>query len=95
MRRQCVLQLFYYNIKPYRPISYWARKVNIVERGNSYYACDLEASVICEAVKHWRCYLEGCSKFLVVSDHDTLNHILKQANDRLNKYSLADFTRSR
>jgi hypothetical protein len=40
---------------------------------------------ICEAVKHWRCYLEGSSKFLVVTDHDTLRHLLKQPNNRLNK----------
>jgi hypothetical protein len=33
----------------------------------------------------WRCYLEGCSKFLVVSDHDTLRHLLRQQKDMLNK----------
>jgi hypothetical protein len=27
----------------------------------------------------------GCSKFLVVTDHDTLRHMLKQPNNRLNK----------
>jgi hypothetical protein len=40
---------------------------------------------VCEAVKHLICYLEGRSKFLVVSDCDTLRHLLKQPNDGLNK----------
>jgi hypothetical protein len=42
-------------------------------------------SYICEAVKHCRCYLEGCFKFLVVIDHDTLRHFLKQQNHMLKK----------
>jgi hypothetical protein len=67
-----------------QPVSYWARKLNPVERGNTYSAYDLEALVVCEAVKHWRCYLEGCSEFLVVTDHDTLRHLLRQPN-KLNK----------
>jgi hypothetical protein len=40
-------------------VSYLARKVNPVERGNTYSVYDLEALAICEAViKHWGCYLE-------------------------------------
>jgi hypothetical protein len=66
-------------------ISYWARKLNPTERGNTYTAYDLEALTVCEAVKHWRCYLEGCSKFLVETDHDTLRHLLRQPNNMLNK----------
>jgi hypothetical protein len=68
-----------------QPVSYWARKLNPTERGNTYSAYDLEALVVCEAVKHWRCYLKGCLKFLVVIDHDTLRHLLRQANNKLNK----------
>jgi hypothetical protein len=68
-----------------QPVSYWARKLNRAERGNTYSAYDLEALAVCEAVKHWRCYLEGCFKFLVVTDHDTLRHLLRQPNNRLNK----------
>jgi hypothetical protein len=68
-----------------QPVSYWARKLNPTERGNIYSAYDLEALVVCEAVKYWRCYLEGCSKFLVVTDHDTLRHRLKQPNNKLNE----------
>jgi hypothetical protein len=64
-----------------QPLSYWARKMNPAERGNTYSAYDLEALAACEAVKHRRCYLEG----LVVTDHDTLRHPLRQPNNRLNK----------
>jgi hypothetical protein len=60
-----------------QPLSYWARKLNPAERGSTYYAYDLEALAVYEAVKHWRCYPEVCSKFLVVIDHDTLRHLLR------------------
>jgi hypothetical protein len=66
-------------------VSYLARKLNPAERGNTYFAYDLEALAVCEAVKLWRCHLEGCSKFLVVTDHDTLRHLLRQPNNTLNK----------
>jgi hypothetical protein len=62
-----------------------ARKLNSDGRGNTYSAYDLEALAVCETVKHWRCYLEGCSKFLAVTYHDTLQHQLKQPNNMLNK----------
>jgi hypothetical protein len=68
-----------------QPVSYWARKLNPTERGHTYSAYDLEALAVCEAVKHWRCYIEGCSKFLVATDHDTLRHLLRQLNNMLNK----------
>jgi hypothetical protein len=68
-----------------QPIFYGAPKLNPAERGKTYPACDLEALAACEAVKHWRCYLEGCSRFLVVRDHDTLRHLLWQSNNMLNK----------
>jgi hypothetical protein len=45
---------------------------------------------VCEAVKHWRCYLEGCSKFLIVTDHDTLRHLLMQPNIKLSKRQARD-----
>jgi hypothetical protein len=66
-------------------VSYWARKLNIAELGNTYYAKDLEALAVCGAVKHWKCYLEGCSEFLVATNHDTLRHLLRQPNNMLNK----------
>jgi hypothetical protein len=40
---------------------------------------------VCEAVKHWRYYLECCFKFHVVRYHDTLRHPLMQPNNMLNK----------
>jgi hypothetical protein len=48
-----------------QPVSYWARKLNSVERGSTYSAYALEAFAVCEAVKHWRCYFEGCSNVAV------------------------------
>jgi hypothetical protein len=69
-----------------RPVSYWARKlINLAERGNTYSAYDLEALAVCEALTHWRCYLEGCYKFLVVKYLDTLRHMLKQPNIMMSK----------
>ena len=44
-----------------QPVSYWARKLNSAERGNTYSAYDLEALAVCEEVKRWRYCLEGCS----------------------------------
>jgi hypothetical protein len=66
-------------------VSYWVHKLNPAEHGNTYSAYDLDALVVCEAIKYWRCYLEGFSKFLVVTNHDTLRHLLRQPNNRLNK----------
>jgi hypothetical protein len=68
-----------------QPTTYWARKLNLVERGNTHCAFDLEALAVCEAVKHWGCYLEGCSKLLVVTNYERLQHLLKQPNIMPNK----------
>jgi hypothetical protein len=68
-----------------QPVPFWARKLNPSSRGNTYSSYDLEALAVCEVVKHWRCYLEGCSKFLVITCHDKLRHLLKQPNNMLNK----------
>jgi hypothetical protein len=65
-----------------QPFSQWARKRNAVDRGNTYFAYDIEALAVCEALKHWMCYLEGRSKFLVVRNHDTLRHLPMQPNKR-------------
>jgi hypothetical protein len=35
-------------------VSYFARKLNSAERGNTYFAYAVEALAVCEAVKHWR-----------------------------------------
>jgi hypothetical protein len=68
-----------------QPVCYWVRKLNPTDRGNIHSAYDLEALAVCEAVKHWRCYIEGRSKFLAEADHGTLRHLLWQQNNRLNK----------
>jgi hypothetical protein len=66
-------------------VSYLAHKLNLAEQGNTYSAYDLEALAVCEAVKHWRRYPEVCSKFLVVTDHDTLRHPLREPHNKPNK----------
>jgi hypothetical protein len=66
-------------------LSYWARKLNHDERGNSYFEYELEAFAFCDASKHWVCYPEGCYKFLVTTVHDTPRHLLWQPNNMLNK----------
>jgi hypothetical protein len=68
-----------------RQVSYWAWKLNPHERGNTYSAYDLKTLAVCEALKLWRCYLEGYSKFLIVIDHDALRHLRKQSNKRYGK----------
>jgi hypothetical protein len=53
-------------------VSILARKLNLAECGNTYFAYDLEALAVCEGVTHWRGYLEhlkGALSFL--SSHTT------------------------
>jgi hypothetical protein len=68
-----------------QPFTYMARKLNSAKRGNFYSAYDLKALAVGEVVKYFMCCLETCSKFMVVSDHDTLRYMLWKPNDRLNK----------
>jgi hypothetical protein len=42
-------------------VSYLARMLRIAQRGNSYSAYHLETLLVCQAVKHGSCYVEGCS----------------------------------
>jgi hypothetical protein len=37
-----------------QPFSFWARKLNLAERGSTYSAYDLETWAVCKAAKHWR-----------------------------------------
>jgi hypothetical protein len=65
-----------------RPCAYWARKLKDVE--TRYNAYDKEALAIVVAVSRvWRVYLLGCKCFLVITDHATLVHLLKQTSDKL------------
>ena len=67
-----------------RPCAYWARKLNDAER--NYYAYDLEALAVVEAVTRvWRMYLDGARSISVVTDHATLTHLLKQPSLNLTK----------
>lgn len=60
-----------------RPCCYWARKLNDAER--RYSAYDLEAQAVVESVtRAWRMYLDGCKAITVITDHATLQHLLKQ-----------------
>jgi hypothetical protein len=69
-----------------QPFSYTARKLSPTECGNTFSAYDLDALTVREAVQHWRCYHEGCSKFLVAANNDTLQHLsMIQPNDTLSK----------
>jgi hypothetical protein len=69
----------------FQSVSCWGRKMSPAERGITYSAYDLQALAVCEAVKHRRCYLKGCSNFLVVKDHDTPRHLLRQPNNMMNR----------
>jgi hypothetical protein len=65
-------------------LSYWARKLNHAERGNTYSADDLKALAIYDVLKYRRFYLEGCSTFLVTRVR-SLVYMLCQPNNILNK----------
>jgi hypothetical protein len=66
-------------------VSYWARELNPTERGNTYSVYGLESLAVYEAGEQYRCYLEGCSKFLVASNHDALRHLHMQPNNIMSK----------
>jgi hypothetical protein len=64
-------------------LTYYALKLKLNERCNTYSAYNLEALVVCGVVKHCMCYLVGCYEFLVVTNHDTIRHMLMQPNKKL------------
>jgi hypothetical protein len=64
-----------------RPCAYWARKLKDPE--TRYSAYDRKALAMVEAVSRvWRMYLLGSNCFLVVTNHATLVHLLKQSSDK-------------
>jgi hypothetical protein len=69
-----------------QPFSCWARKLNPTKRGNTYSTYDLEALVVLQVR-----YLEGRFKFLVVTNHDTLRHLLGQLLNKRQARYLRDF----
>ena len=61
-----------------QPIEYHARTMLPAEQ--NYPVHEQELLAVVEALKHWRCYLEACERFLISTDHDTLKHFMKQQN---------------
>ena len=66
-----------------QPVEYYARKLKDAER--NYDAYNLEALAACACIKRWRVYVEGSQQQTLVSDHDTLRHLLKQRPADLSK----------
>jgi hypothetical protein len=58
------------------PIAYTAKKLKGAQL--TYSAYDTELLAICIALKEWRHSLEGCSHFIVITDHTTLRQLLTQ-----------------
>ena len=58
-----------------RPVGYFARSLSSAER--NYHATDQELLGCIEALKHWRCFLEGVpgDKLVLVTDHNPLVHL--------------------
>ena len=59
-----------------QPVAYHARKMNPHER--NYPVHEQELLGVRDALVTFRCYLEGCRKITVVTDHDTLRHFFRQ-----------------
>ncbi len=59
-----------------QPIAFESRKLNVHER--NYGIPDLELLAIVHALRVYRCYLEGCKHFTVLTDHDTLKRFMQQ-----------------
>ena len=59
-----------------QPVSYFARKLQPRECDYSIHERELLAVV--DAVRHYRCYIDGCRKLTICTDHDSLRHFMKQ-----------------
>ena len=57
-------------------IEYYAKSMNATEV--RYPVHEQELFAVVSALRHWRHYLDGCERFLVVTDHDTLKHFMTQ-----------------
>ena len=62
--------------KGLQPIAFESRKLNSHER--NYPVHERELFAVVHAVKHFRCYLDGCAHFTVLTDHDTLKYFFTQ-----------------
>jgi hypothetical protein len=59
-----------------RPCSYYAKTFNKAQR--KYHVCDQELLATAAALNEYRIYIEGCSNFIVISDHQPLIYIPTQ-----------------
>lgn len=59
-----------------QPVAYESRKLNPAEC--NYPIVERELLAIVHALRIYRCYLEGCKHFTVVTDHDTLKYFMTQ-----------------
>ena len=62
--------------KNLHPVSYFAKTLNSAQRDYPVY--DKELLGICSAIHEYRVYLEGCKNITVITDHQTLQHLLTQ-----------------
>ena len=61
-----------------RPCSYYAKTLNKAQR--KYPVYDQELLAIAAALNEYCIYIEGCSSFVVITDHRPLIHIPTQPN---------------
>lgn len=59
-----------------RPVAYFSSKFCSAER--NYSTGEQELLGVIKALKEWRCYLEGCVKMTIVTDHHPLTHLPRQ-----------------
>ena len=59
-----------------QPVAYHARR--LLDRERNYPIHEKELLAVIDAVRTFRCYIEGCKKCTVITDHDTLKYFLTQ-----------------
>ena len=61
-----------------QPVAYHSRKLSSAEK--NYPVHEQEMLAIVDALRAWRCYLEGHKPFKVVTDHQSLKYFFTQTN---------------
>ena len=59
-----------------QPVAYHARKMNQAER--NYPVHEQELLGVKDALLAFRCYIDGCAKITMITDHDTLRYFFQQ-----------------